>query len=233
VTSRQRSRHHGRGQALVELALILPIMALVFVGAATTATFLGDDQVAGQAVRAGIRLASEDGNGGYSAQNPPALAPCQEATNNPPGTGSATDPCTVDNEVVRSVLTVANTLTNVNGFDAIEIDIYEPCAWSGQSCTSNTDLCTYTSGSLSGSLQTGDPVDRYKYSSSAGTWTRQENAGDTLYTLNLRNQTGPLETPIGVRLQYTFAAAAPFNFLNFTTSQYATMCLPPNTGALS
>ncbi|MGA2282388.1 MAG: TadE family protein [Candidatus Dormibacteria bacterium] len=226
MTSPRRSLRHRRcrGQALVELTLILPIMILLFVGTSTAATFLGDAQVAGQAIRAGARLAAEDGNGGYLSTNP--LASCQTAANG--GTGSPNDPCTVDNEVVQSVLTTAGGLTNLSALN--EIDIYEPCAWSGQSCTATTDLCTYSnSANLNGSLQTGDPVDVYKYKSSTGTWTRQEPGGDTLYTLALRDQTEPSESPIGVRLVFTFQASAPMNFFNFQTSQYMTACLAPST----
>ncbi len=62
-----RRRASRRGQALVELTLIIPILALLFMGVSTTATFLGDAQIAGQAIKAGARLAAEDGNAGYVA----------------------------------------------------------------------------------------------------------------------------------------------------------------------
>lgn len=228
TSPRRTPRHrHGRGQALVELTLVLPIMILLFVGTSTAATFLGDAQVAGQAVRAGARLAAEDGNGGYLSTNP--LATCQTVANG--GTGSANDPCTVDNEVVQSVVTIARELTNLSALN--EIDIYEPCAFSGQSCTASTDLCTYVNSSLDGSLQVGDPIDVYKYSVPTGGWTRQEPVGDTLYTLDRRDQTEPSEFAVGVRLVFTFQASAPMNIFNFQTSQYMTACLAPGTsGAL-
>lgn len=211
-----RRRRRSRGQAMAELALILPVIAILFIGVATTATFLSDGQVAGQAVRAGARLAAEDGNGNYGT----GTTGCQLT-----GLG-AKDPCIIDDQVIQTVLTTAGNL-----YDATlnEIDIYEPCAFPGQtSCTGATEACTYKNTSLNGSLQPGDPVDVFTPNGSGG-FSLNEPGTDTEYTLDLRNQTHPAEAPIGVKLVYTFRATDPMTFFNFQTSQYATMCLAPST----
>jgi hypothetical protein len=85
-------------------------------------------------------------------------------------------------------------------------------------------VCTYSGAALNGAYQPGiDPVDVFKLQS--GAWTLQGAAG---YPLNDRVVVEPDESPIGVRLVFTFQASAPMSFFNFTTSQYATMCLAPS-----
>jgi hypothetical protein len=201
---------------MVELVLILPILVSLFMGVSTAAAFLNDAQLAGQAVKAGARLAAEDGNAGYVSTN--SAKGCQLVANG--GTGSPNDPCEVDQESIQTVISVVGGLTN---FSAIsEIDVYEPCAFPGQACTASTEVCTYLNSGLSGAYQAGDPEDVYKLQ--GGVWTRQGSPG---YTLDLRNQMEPNESPVGVRVVYTFQASAPITFFNFQTSQYATACLAP------
>jgi Flp pilus assembly protein TadG len=206
----REGRRSRRGQSLVEMCLILPVMLLLFIGAYTASNFINDRQIAGQATRAGARLAAEDGNAGYGTGI--ALAPCQ---------ASATDPCQIDNEVLRSTLTVARGFSNVSGIS--EVDIYQPCS-SGSSCGGSSTNCSpYTTG-VDGSLQSGDPVDIYK-PNGGGTFVLSNAPAQ--YTLDKRNQTHPNESLVGVRIVYTFQGSAPMTFFNFQTSEYATMCLAP------
>ncbi len=210
------TRGAERGQGTVELAILLPVLLLLMFGVYTTAGFLGDRQVAGQAARAGARLAAELGNNAYH-QNQSAYAnSCMT---------SGIDPCIVDNQVVTSVVTVARGLTNVASID--EIDIYEPCATSGGSCTGTNQVCSTTLSGLDGSLQTGDPVDVFK-PNAQGQWVLTQPNGRSMYSLDLRKQNHPNETMVAVRLAYTFRAAAPMTFFNMQTSEYAAMCLAPN-----
>ena len=217
----QRPARRGRSnaQALVELALVVPMMIVLFIGVSTAATFIADRQIAGQAVRSGARLAAEDGNAQYTPGQAPIAGTCMT-------TGA--DPCVVDSQVIHSVVTAARSLSSVSSVD--EIDIYEPCAGPGVPCSSSnpdTEACTYTRSSLDGSFQAGDPVDVYKANGS-GSFALAEPAGDTQYTLDRRNQSHPLESTVGVRIIYTFRSSTPMNFFNFQTSEYATMCLAPD-----
>jgi hypothetical protein len=208
-------RGHRRGQSTVELAVLLPVMLLLFYGVYTAATFISDRQIAGQATRAGARLGAEMGNNQYQNGQLRYSGTCMT-------TGS--DPCVVDNAVVTSVLTIARGLSNIASLD--EIDIYDPCATSGGACASNTHVCSYQGAGLDGAMQAGDPVDIYK-PDAQGKFVLTPTAGTTMYSLDLRKQNHPSESMLGVRLVYTFRASAPMAFFNMQTSEYATMCLAP------
>jgi Flp pilus assembly protein TadG len=205
-----RRRHRQRGQSLVELCFVLPILLLLFEGVYTAGAFISDMDIAGQATRAGARLGAEVANYGYGTPQAQTAA-CMGA--------STTNPCAVDQDIVTSVVTIAKGMTNITSFD--EIDIYNPCA-SGGSCTGATSLCSDPSN-VSGKYAAGvDPADVYKLS--GGVWTLQGTAG---YTLDKRTQNHPSELAIGVRLVFHFQAAAPINFFNVQTAQYETMCFAP------
>jgi hypothetical protein len=224
--TRWRRRRAARAQALVELALVLPILLALFVGVATAATFVSDAEIAGQAARDGARLAAEEGNAGYASGQGPVAGTCMT---------SGTDPCVIDQQVIESVLSVTHGLSDVAQVD--EIDIYEPCAYPGQPCSAggpDTEVCAYTAPGLDGSLYeppvvaARDPVDVYLPNGSGG-FRLVEPAGDSEYTLDLRSQAHPDESPIGVRVVYTFHASTPLTLFNFQTSEYATMCLAPSS----
>jgi Flp pilus assembly protein TadG len=206
--NRRRQRGH-RAQSLVELAILLPVMLLLFIGAYTASNFINDRQVAGQATRAGARLGAEIGNSNYSSGQ--AAAGCQS-------TGK--DPCIVDQEIVRSTTTISRGLSNVPTIS--EIDIYEPCTASGSTCTSTSSTCPSTQ-TADGAYLSGDLLDKYVPNGSGG-WML---SGTAQYTLDLRAQTHPNEGAIGVRIVYTFQGSAPMTFFNMQTSEYATMCFAP------
>jgi hypothetical protein len=205
-----RKRHRQRGQSLVEFCFVLPIMLVMFMGVYTAASFISDMDIAGQATRAGARLGAEVASYGYGTAQAQSAA-CMGS--------STTNPCAVDQDIVTSVVTIAKGMANVASLN--EVDIYDPCA-SGGSCTGSTSLCSDPSD-ISGRYVSGvDPTDIYKLQS--GTWTLQGSAG---YTLDMRTQNHPSELAIGVRLVFTFQAAAPINFFNVQASQYETMCFAP------
>src|SRR5580698_10109344 len=58
-----RLRDTKRGQAMVEMALLLPVLMLLFLGSWTAANLIDDNNASGQATRAGARLGAELGNG--------------------------------------------------------------------------------------------------------------------------------------------------------------------------
>jgi len=207
MTSRRR---RVSGQSAVEFCFVLPVLLLMFMGVYTGGSAISDMNVAGQATRAGARLAAETGNYGYGTSE--ALsAPCMGA--------SLKNPCAVDQDIITSVLTVTKSMRNVSSFD--EIDVYDPCGATG-SCTAATHLCS-DSANVSGKYQAGvNPVDVYKLV--GGVWTLQGAAG---YTLDLRSQSHPNEQAVGVRLVYHFQASAPIAFFNVQASQYTAMCFAP------
>ncbi len=203
-------RRAQKGQAAVELCFVLPVCLLLFMGVYTAGSFISDLNVAGQATRAGSRLGAELGNYGYgtsAAQSDTCMG------------ASTTNPCSVDQNIITAVTTVAKGMNNVSSFD--EIDIYDPCAVGG-SCSAASSLCSDVAD-ISGKYAAGDLLDQYKLVS--GTWTLQGAAG---FTLDKRTQQHPNELAVGVRLLYHFQASAPISFFNMQTSQYAVMCFAPS-----
>ncbi len=207
-------RRGQRAQSLVELSLVVPVCLSLFMGVYTAGSFISDMDIAGQSVRAGARLGAELGDDNYTSTS--TASGCQTAAN---------DPCIVDDAILTSTLTVARDLKNIASVD--EVDVYDPCA-SGGSCTTATSACSYSSGSFNGSYNSVDPHDDYVYDGS-GNYDESNFAlsGSAGYTLDKRDQSHPNETVVAVRLKFTFKAAAPFNFFNIQTSQYATMCFAP------
>jgi TadE-like protein len=106
---RRRDRSAG-GQAMIETAIVIAVVFAIVMGVYAVGMFASDQNTAGTATRAGARLASELGNGGY---NGVIVAPCQ--------TGPA-DPCAVDRQIVQSVCQVATTMPFVTSIS--EVDIY-------------------------------------------------------------------------------------------------------------
>ena len=94
------------GQSLVELALALPVLAILLLGGFNTTILIVDKVEAGYAVRQGARLASE--MGGCTASCPSLQ--------------------TWDDDIVRNVAAVAAGMTQVT---LQEIDIYQANAANG------------------------------------------------------------------------------------------------------
>ena len=216
-----RRRRRSRGQAMAELALILPVIAILFIGVATTATFLSDGQVAGQAVRAGARLAAEDGNGNYGT----GTTGCQLT-----GLG-AKDPCIIDDQVIQTVLTTAGNL-----YDATlnEIDIYEPSGGGGvgnPGCTTfSAGTCPPNNGAYSSTFN--EPINIYSVSGTTVTapTTYPLSCSPTpidCYTLGLRNQTPPDEAELGVRIVFAYTSPTLRMFTWTADTQYTVVRLSP------
>lgn len=90
----------GRGQAVIEFALTVPIVALLVFGGLYVTILVSDDIKAGYAVRAGVRLATELGGRQTNA--------------------SATT-AQIDGEIVNNVLAVMQVTTYAT---VDEVDIY-------------------------------------------------------------------------------------------------------------
>jgi Flp pilus assembly protein TadG len=99
---RTRRQRRQRGQALVELAISVPVLLWLLLGAFDASVMVSDKVIAGYATRQGARLAAEIGG----IETNPTLTTSQ-----------------VDNDVVQNVLAVA---TAMNYSSLQEIDIYAP-----------------------------------------------------------------------------------------------------------
>ena len=138
-----RLRDTRRGQALVEMAMLLPVLLLLFLGAWTAANLIDDNNAAAQATRAGGRLAAELGNGGYPNRT---LAACQG--------GSASNPCQIDRDIIDQVIPIVSPqLTNAR---VTEIDLYQPSG-----CTGTTPFSSGTCPPNDGAFCCGELVDKY------------------------------------------------------------------------
>ncbi len=104
-TSRQH--RNQRGQAVVETAVFIVVLLMLFMGVYGASEFATDQNTAGTAVRSGARLAAELGNGGYQS-------------------GGSNSPSTIDTEVVNVVCEIAAQMPYVSSLD--EVDVYRPGA---------------------------------------------------------------------------------------------------------
>ena len=102
-----RSRRRQRGQALVELAISVPVLLWLLLGSFDASVMVSDKVIAGYATRQGARLAAEIGG----SETNPTLTTMQ-----------------IDDNIVQNVLAVANAM---NYSTLQEIDIYAPRAANG------------------------------------------------------------------------------------------------------
>lgn len=166
-----------RGQAVIEFALVVPVVALLLFGGLYTTILISDDIKAGYAVRAGVRLGTELGG---RQSNP---------------TGSTAQ---IDSKIVSNVLAVMQSTTYAV---VDEVDIYG---------VSSSD----------GTMQPGDLADTFN-------GTGHPLAVQTL-PLELRLQSPPDETSLGVRLRWHYATPL-VGFGSVSMSTYAVMRCAPIT----
>ena len=103
-----RHRHHGaRGQALLETAVLLPILLLLFVGVYSASELASAENAATAASRNAARLGAEIGNDNFQ-----------------PGVTSP-DPTGVDQRVVAAV-SAALAGASLPGVTLSEVDVYSP-----------------------------------------------------------------------------------------------------------
>jgi Flp pilus assembly protein TadG len=136
-----RLRDRRSGQAMVEMALLLPVLLLLFLGAWTAANLIDDNNAAAQATRAGARLAAELGNGS-------ALGLTQTQ---------------VDRDIIDQVLPIVKPqLTNAQ---VTEIDIYQPSG-----CTGTTPFVAGTCPPNNGAYTAGEAIDVYSVTNYVATY---------------------------------------------------------------
>jgi hypothetical protein len=185
---RQVRRDGARGQALIETAVVIAVILSILMGVYSVGQFASDQNTAGTATRAGARVASELGNGGYNGLS---ITGCQL---------TAKDPCAVDRQIVQNVCQIAAAMPFVTSIS--EVDIYR-----------------VTIPPASGVIA---EVDRYT-SCAAGA-----GAVSAAYTLNLRIQTHPNETYIGVSLKYNYRSPVPLVPLTTTATVSTVTLLSPH-----
>jgi Flp pilus assembly protein TadG len=136
-----RLRERRSGQAMVEMALLLPVLLLLFLGAWTAANLIDDNNAAAQATRAGARLAAELGSGS-------ALGLTQAQ---------------VDRDIIDQVLPIVKPqLTNAQ---VTEIDIYQPSG-----CTGTTPFSAGTCPPNNGAYTAGEAIDAYSVTNYVATY---------------------------------------------------------------
>jgi Flp pilus assembly protein TadG len=117
---------------MVEMALLLPVLMLLFLGSWTAANLIDDNNAAAQATRAGARLGAELGNGS-------ALGLTQNQ---------------IDVDILDQVYPIVSPqLTNAK---VTEIDIYQPSG-----CTGTTPFATGTCPPNNGAYTAGELIDTY------------------------------------------------------------------------
>jgi Flp pilus assembly protein TadG len=127
-----RLRDGRRGQAMVEMALLLPVLMLLFLGSWTAANLIDDNNAAAQATRAGARLGAELGNGA-------ALGLTQAQ---------------IDRDILDQVYPIVSPqLTNAA---VTEIDIYQPSG-----CIGTTPFAPGTCPPNNGAYTGGELIDTY------------------------------------------------------------------------
>jgi Flp pilus assembly protein TadG len=127
-----RRRDGTHGQAMVELAMLLPVLLLLFLGAWTASNLIDDNSAAAQATRAGARIAAELGNASTSG-----LTQAQ-----------------VDADIIGTVLPITtNSMTNAK---VQEIDIYNP-----NGCTGITPFSAGSCPPNNGAYTSPEPIDSY------------------------------------------------------------------------
>jgi Flp pilus assembly protein TadG len=102
-----RNRRRQRGQALVELAISVPLLLWLLLGSFDASVMVSDKVIAGYASRQGARLAAELGG----SETNPVLTTSQ-----------------VDGDIIQNVLAVASAM---NYSSLQELEIYAPKAANG------------------------------------------------------------------------------------------------------
>lgn len=195
----RRTRRRGAsGQAMLELAVLLPFLALLFLGSWTVADFIADDNAAVQATQEGARYAAELGNDGWVSPD-------------------STNPTTADEEIIDQMLPILDSqLTNAT---VQSISIYQP-GGSGNGCTypgTETAPCPPDEGAY----LSGDLVDTWPISgTSIGSPT------SLTYTLNDRDQTHPDESELGVQVVIAYESPT-LQLFSHTSTQYTVVRLAP------
>ncbi len=218
-------RRRQRGQSIIELAVVFPVIFFVFLGTWTAAALIANNDSVAQATGYGARIGAELGN---TCGEATGTLVCTQLAGSCQQNGN--DPCAVDDEIVSAMLPDLNALSNSK---VTEIQIYEPA-----SCQPNPSLPSSCSASGYGGPSSAILTDNYEYCSSTSSWVLQNGtghigtapcystAGVGPYLLDDRTQVIDDEQAIGVSASFTFTAPG-LTFFSQTDSAYTTITFPP------
>lgn len=218
-------RRHQRGQALLELAVIFPLVYFVFLGSWTAAALIANNDSVAQASGYGARIGAELGN---TCTEVSGTLTCTQVSGSCQQNGN--DPCAVDEEIISAMQPAITQLTNskVN-----EIQIYQPA-----SCVANPSLPSTCTSAGYGVPSTAVYTDNYLYCNSTSSWVLQNGsghlgsapcyttAGVAPYLLDDRFQTVDAEQAIGVALNFKFTSPG-LSWFTQTDSAYTVLTYPP------
>jgi Flp pilus assembly protein TadG len=208
---------------MVELAIILPLMVLLFLGSWTAADLIGDNDTALQGTRAGARYAAELGGTTPTLVN---ASLCTSTYTNDIYT------CQVDLDIIDQVLPVV--AGNMPNAVVSEIDIYQPPG-SGNGCTFNAGTAGQSGGcppQAAYQVGVGDAIDVYgisgnTVSSVPATYSIScASSPNGCYPLSQRDGTHPFEAELGVRIVFTYTSPT-LKLFTQTDSQYTVVRLAP------
>jgi hypothetical protein len=218
-------RRSQRGQAIIELAVIFPLIYFVFLGSWTAAALIANNDSVAQASGYGARIAGELGS---TCSEVAGTLTCTQVSGSCQQNGN--DPCAVDDEIISAMQPAISQLTNskVN-----EIQIYQPA-----SCQPNPALPSTCTASGYGGPSTEVYTDNYMYCSSTSSWVLQNGSGHVgtapcyttpgvgPYLLDDRTQNIDDEQAIGVGLNFTFTSPG-LSWFTQTDSAYTVITFPP------
>jgi hypothetical protein len=182
-----RRSHRQRGQAIVEVAILVPFLMLLLLGAFDVSIFASNKVQAISAARHGVRIASQLG-GVPNNPAPPSPHTCDGTIASPPATLAS-----IDKQIVAAVVAAA---ANMSYSSIQHIDVYRPSA-------------------VDGKYQVGDHANQYKPDGTAFTPTPPVTTPPA-FPLTERCQgplgSSPSDVSIGVSVTWTYV---PTNRLGF------------------
>jgi hypothetical protein len=191
-----KSRRSQLGQSIVEIAIATPVLITLLLGAFDTSVLVSDKVIASAAARQGARLGAELG-GTVTNTTIPAMTLTE-----------------ADNYITKNVLAVAKAM---NYSQLSDIYIYSPAEVDGNLPVNGAGTPTTA----------GDAYDWFKVSGPPTAYTLSlPTYGNGGLTLDRRLQVPPSETPIGVKLRWTYAPPTGLG-ISVVLTEYAVFLAAP------